>query len=476
MADLGLIDLSSIWWQQWHATADLEVGEAARRTRDRVHQYASGHDYVAVCCDWPPYKRNAILPSYKAQRITPSEVAREQFARVKDELRKRYPVLEADGYEADDVIATVVWGRPPVARRREEHCDSVTVYSSDKDLLQLVDDRVRVVSVSTGEVFHPDQVRNKFGVWPMMMTDLLALWGDKGDNIPGVPGIGVKRAAQLLQEYGGFEAVFSAANDGAINGAIGNALRANYQAAAKARALVELMTNAPIDVDSIFAERKMEVAEEETMEEGSEPVQAEVVEPEQTAQPEEPKAHQAIVVAPKWEHALEPVNSGMAVKLAAKLYESRLFGKAFGNPEAILAVILRGRALGIDATTALSNFNVIKGRLGMSAQLLIGLVVQHRVCEYLEWTESDAQHAVWVAKRVGGKTEKTLKWDLEDACAAGLLERNTKGRDGYRGLGDQSSNWDKYRPAMLRWRCGVELARSVFPDVVAGLYTPEELE
>lgn len=468
MASLGLIDLSSIWWRNWHATKDLEVGEAAERTLTKVHQCASGHDYVAVCVDTKPYKRKEILPTYKAQRDAPETVALEQFDRVKTELERRYPVLGAEGYEADDVIATVVAGL------EEDH---VTIYSGDKDLMQLVDDKTQVISVATGAAFGPDQVHAKFGVWPFLMADYLALVGDSADNVPGVPKVGPKTAAKLLDEYEGFAAVFAAADEGKINGAVGDSLRTHVQSANQALALVTLMVDAPIDVDTIYREREAPVAEAETIEATEpEPVEAEPVEAEPEPARETRQAHQAIVV-PKWELALEPVNSGGAVKLAERLYESRMFGQ-FPNPDAVLAVMLRGRALGLDAGTALSNFHVIEGKPAMNAQLLIGLVLRNEACEYLEWTESDAQHATWIAKRKGGKVEKRLTWTIEQACAAGLVTKDENGLNGFRGIPTRTgkpSNWDKHRDTMLRWRCGVTLARSVFPDIVAGLYTEDEL-
>jgi len=182
-------------------------------------------------------------------------------------------------------------------------------------------------------------------------------------------------------------------------------------------------------------------------------------------------------VAQKWELQLEPTNSGSAVKLAKYLFESRLYGQ-FPNEQAILAIVLRGRALGLDATTALANFHVIEGKPAMNAALLVGIVIRSGAAEYLEWSESDSKHATWITKRRGNKREQTLTWTIEDALQACLVERSQNGLDGYRGISrsGKPSNWDKYRPAMLRWRCGVELCRSVYPDIVAGLWTPDELE
>ena len=481
---LILVDLSSIFWQQWHATSDQEVGEAAHKTLDKVHRLTTGHDHVAICCDAPPYKRKDIYADYKAQRDQPAEVAVEQFSRVKRELSKRYPVLSAEGYEADDIIASIV------AHLGDEIEDGVTIASGDKDLMQLVTQYVTVLSVQTGERYGPDEVVAKWGVQPTKLLDLLSLCGDKSDNVPGVPRVGPKTAAKLLHDLGTLEAILNAAAEPSKDrtGAIWKALAEHSENARLAKRLITLSTDAPVDIDSIFDPQLLheepmhdnvdDAEVEDTDDLIGDPIQHDentqdaVVMPASKAQsePSEPKPD-ALATVPSWELALEPNNSGSAYKLARLLYESRMFGQ-FPTQEAILAVILRGRALGLDSTTSLSNFHIIQGRPVMSAALLIGVVLNSGKAEYLEWVESDSKHSVWITKRVGGKVEKRLEWTVEDACSAGLLRRDPKGQDGYSG----KDNWDKYRAAMLRWRCGVELARSVFPDVCAGIYTKEEFE
>jgi 5'-3' exonuclease len=205
---LILIDVAGLFRAHWASMGDLEVSEAFHRTVERVHSLSSGYDYVAVCCDWPPYRRAKLHPQYKAHREKPSEVMVEQFRRTKERLAADgYLVWQVDGFEADDVISTAV----QYAKRDEL---DVTVASSDKDLLSLVDDAVpvRVLRLSTGEVFTRLEVTQHFGVPPELMPDLLALMGDKSDNIPGIPLVGPKNGAALLRDFGNAENVFAFAS------------------------------------------------------------------------------------------------------------------------------------------------------------------------------------------------------------------------------------------------------------------------
>jgi len=495
MASLALIDLSSIYHAQWHASEGEELNASYRKTLDKVHAFASDSDYVAVCVDTPPYRRREILPEYKANRDQKSEVFLEQFRRVKETLTKRYPLLGAEGYEADDAIASV-------CANVGDRVDEVFVYSGDKDLMQLVDDRTTFVSVQTRNHYGPDQVHAKFGVFPDKMAELLALMGDRSDNVAGVPGVGEKRAAALLNEFGTMSGVIEAAKRGDVKGKLGEALVEHAQAARSAHIVVLLDRKAPIDVDSIFTfrERKQEtmadenndvedadfndvdnlIGEPEVAQE--QPVKTEPTEenseaPEQDAKPapEKPKSDALAVVAPSWDLALEPTNTVMAVRLAKVLIESRVFGN-LPNWQAALGIILRGRALGFDSTTALMNFHLVEGRASMSAQLIVGLVLKSGKAEYFQWVESDDNHALWVTKRIGAKYEQKLEWTMETALKAGLVTKDREGK--YHGVSRKGglTNWDKVPRTMLRHRCGTELARSVYPDVVAGLYDPDELE
>jgi len=147
--------------------------------------------------------RNDYYPAYKAQREAPPP---EIVAQI-DPCLEVAAALGAttwidDRYEADDLIATVC---EAVTQRGHQ----VVVVTSDKDLAQLVSDRVTLLDFAKEARFTPDDVREKFGVRPEQITDLLALAGDPVDNIPGVPGIGRKTAAELLAAFGSVEDLYA---------------------------------------------------------------------------------------------------------------------------------------------------------------------------------------------------------------------------------------------------------------------------
>ncbi|MCF6320500.1 MAG: DNA polymerase I [Rhizobiaceae bacterium] len=151
--------------------------------------------------------RNEIYPEYKANREAPPEDLRPQFGLIRKATRAfNLPCIEAKGFEADDLIATY-------ARLAKEDGADVTIISSDKDLMQLVDERVVMYDQMKDRRVGPHEVREKFGVGPEKMIDLQALAGDSTDNIPGVPGIGPKTAALLLEEYGDLETLLERAGE-----------------------------------------------------------------------------------------------------------------------------------------------------------------------------------------------------------------------------------------------------------------------
>lgn len=151
--------------------------------------------------------RNDIYPDYKAQRPPPPEALIPQFALMRQATKAfNLASVEMDGFEADDLIATYT----RLARAKGA---KVTIVSSDKDLMQLVGDGVVLFDAMKNREIGPDQVREKFGVGPERVIDVQALAGDSSDNVPGVPGIGVKTAAQLIVEYGDLDTLLSRAHE-----------------------------------------------------------------------------------------------------------------------------------------------------------------------------------------------------------------------------------------------------------------------
>ncbi len=150
--------------------------------------------------------RNDIYPEYKANRPPAPEDLIPQFPLIKDATRAfNLPCVEQDGYEADDLIATY-------AVQAAAAGATVTIISSDKDLMQLVSPGIEMLdTMKNNRRIGPDQVLEKFGVSPDKVIDVQSLAGDSTDNVPGVPGIGIKTAAQLINEYGDLDTLLDQA-------------------------------------------------------------------------------------------------------------------------------------------------------------------------------------------------------------------------------------------------------------------------
>ncbi|HET6839354.1 MAG TPA: DNA polymerase I [Bradyrhizobium sp.] len=151
--------------------------------------------------------RNKLYPDYKAHRPPAPDDLIPQFALIREAVRAfDLPCLEQIGFEADDLIATYV-------RQAGERGATATIVSSDKDLMQLVTDRVTMYDTMKDRRIGIPEVIEKFGVPPEKVVEVQALAGDSTDNVPGVPGIGIKTAAQLIVEYGDLETLLSRASE-----------------------------------------------------------------------------------------------------------------------------------------------------------------------------------------------------------------------------------------------------------------------
>jgi 5'-3' exonuclease len=221
--DVLLVDVSHLFWSAWHASANEEIGMAYPSTIDRLAaiQQLVPHQRMAVCLDWPPYWRLAVCSEYKAQRARPSDNAVAQFRRVRDRLKSDgLTLLGAKGFEADDVIGTVV----SVCKQAGL---LVTIATGDKDLMQCVCETVRIFDTKTDAIYGPEQVAAKYGVGPDKIRDLLTLTGDTSDNVPGIRGVGIKKAAWLINTFGGWQEAVAAAHEfsDAITPKLGESLR-----------------------------------------------------------------------------------------------------------------------------------------------------------------------------------------------------------------------------------------------------------
>lgn len=190
-------------------------------------------DLCAIAFDAPGKTfRDEKFAEYKAQRPPPPAELPGQIPIVKElATALGLAVFEKAGYEADDIIGTL-------ACRAAERGLGVTIATADKDMLQLVGERIEVYDPWLEKRFTGEEVKEKMGVSPAMVPDLLALAGDQIDNVPGVPGVGFKRALQILQRFGSFDAAL--AHDERV--------RAHADLARLSRELVKLDTGVDIDV------------------------------------------------------------------------------------------------------------------------------------------------------------------------------------------------------------------------------------
>jgi len=147
--------------------------------------------------------RNEIYPEYKANRPECPEDLKPQFPIIRESAESlNLPILEKNNYEADDIIATI-------AKKAANEDYEVVILSSDKDLMQLVNDKVFMYDSMKNKFIKEEQVLEKFSVKPEKVLDILSLMGDSSDNIPGVKGIGPKTAAELINEFGSLENIFN---------------------------------------------------------------------------------------------------------------------------------------------------------------------------------------------------------------------------------------------------------------------------
>ncbi|UFX08152.1 DNA polymerase I [Sinorhizobium meliloti] len=198
--------------------------------------------HLAVIFDYSSKTfRNGLYDQYKANRTAPPEDLIPQFGLIRHATRAfNLPCIEKEGYEADDLIATY-------ARLAEEAGADVTIVSSDKDLMQLVTPKVSMYdSMKDKQITVPDVIE-KWGVPPEKMIDLQAMTGDSTDNVPGIPGIGPKTAAQLLEEYGDLDTLLARAGE-IKQQKRRESIIANADLARLSRELVTLKKDTPLDV------------------------------------------------------------------------------------------------------------------------------------------------------------------------------------------------------------------------------------
>lgn len=255
---LYLIDASPYIFRAYHALPSSITSPRGKPTH-AVHGYTEfliqvlkqatpGHIAVAFDGSLTTSFRNEIYPEYKAQRELPPEDLKAQLEacqEVTDAMGMQHFI--DNRYEAEDIIATLL-------RRLLPACQGAVMVSSDKDLAQLVGERVTLWDFARDRRFDRKGVREHFGVWPEQIPDFLALVGDAIDNIPGVPGIGSKTANALLRQFPTVEKLYEHLDD--LDGAglrgvesIKAKLREHREQAEMCKRLATIVPEAPVNGD-----------------------------------------------------------------------------------------------------------------------------------------------------------------------------------------------------------------------------------
>lgn len=477
-AEVVLIDLSSIAYPIWHMSqADPDPNKACQSIVARVRALANDHPHVAICCDSGRSFRHDVSGAYKANRPEHEATLHHQITLAKEQLAgDGFPIWSVRSFEADDLIATATitaLGEPDV---------TVLIVSADKDLLQLVSPRVKAKSVRDGSILDAAAVADKFGVQPGQIRDYLTLVGDKSDNIRGAAGIGEKKAAALLATFGSLDAVYAGLADGtaAVADSIRKSLLDFQPHLETTRQLVTLRTDVDLPFDEIAAARvPKEIATFTPMEEDAD------MEPETPAfamttenqPPAEVPAPTGLTLASsvpevfsapaEWERQLDPRSLKDARIVAKDLFESRMFS-AYGMPQGVLSTIMVGRELGLPAMASLRSIHVIEGKHSLAASLMVALVLKSGLAEYFEPIAFSADEATYETHRKGARNPVRLTHTLAMAQQAWPKKKDWD-------LAFQASGWGRNPTDMLVARATSRLARMVYPDLLAGLYTPEEL-
>ena len=252
---LLLVDGSSYLYRAFHALPELKSpqGEptgAIHGVLSMLRRLAADYPAAARACVFDAKGRtfrDDVYPDYKANRASmPPELA-SQIEPLKQAVEALgWPVLTVGGVEADDVIGTLA----EEAKRKDWSC---VISTGDKDLAQLVDERVTLVNTMSNEKLDREGVRQKFGVAPAQFVDYLSLTGDAVDNVPGVAKVGPKTAAKWIQQFGSLDAVMAHAAE--IPGAVGENLRKALDWLPKGRELLTVKRDVvlPVGLDDLAA-------------------------------------------------------------------------------------------------------------------------------------------------------------------------------------------------------------------------------
>jgi len=251
---LAVIDGNSLMHRAYHALPPTMTAPDGRPTNaafgfvSMLLKLIADLAPDAIVCAFDlgkPAFRMEALAQYKVHRPPTAPDLKSQFPIVKDLLRALdVPIVEVQGWEGDDILGTL-------AVRGSAAGMHVLLVTGDRDAFQLVNEDVSVVTTKKGitdiVVYGPEQVVERYGITPAQVPDYLGLKGDTSDNIPGVPGIGEKTAAKMLQQYGSLDELLAHADE--VSGKVGENLRGNVDAALASRTVATIRCDVPFDID-----------------------------------------------------------------------------------------------------------------------------------------------------------------------------------------------------------------------------------
>lgn len=478
------VDISSLFSRYWEVNqgGNREFSQPYLSTLHAVRRLRQEHDRVAICCDSGISWRRTIWPEYKANRTDRGEAYREQLCRTVEDLRKdgclvfRAPAMQTEPQtfaEADDVIGSLVgWAL--------DAGHAVTIASSDKDLLQLVCESVRMVN-GDDKLYGPEDVRSKFAVEPARIPDLLALAGDDSDNYKPFPGIGMKTAAKLVAQCGSAIAVFSPEHLEHLHEYVGDSAAKKLRDGGRELA-TKCLTVATVvrDLPLPFEELEKEPMYESTHESEQSSVE-QSTEPSRTTEQQETaiavaKPTAAPPAAPKQESPsamlLEDGTTDTMPYWAQPGYLDRLWrvAKAFkfagcfpnvGKEEQVMVVAMMAHERGIGLATAMQHAYFVNGRLSWSGAYLALLARRSGQCEEMRVLKLD-DHGCMIRLKRKGQAARDVPFSYAEAEASGVTNRNR-------------SVWGPYRKQMLYWSCLRTGLRQEFPAEIAGHYMPDEV-
>jgi 5'-3' exonuclease len=506
-ASIALIDLSYLFKKRFHTTTITGHMAAAKAVLQDLAALGKDVGHTILCLDAPPYEhRKAIYSEYKANRPAPEPEEKAQRAWLYKEVQAEgFSMARCQGYEADDVIATL-------AKKYSEWCNDVRIVCPDKDAAQCVTSSVTQYIPPVGdrdwEVRDPMGVEKKFGVTPALMPLYQALMGDASDNVPGVKGIGAVKAAKLVNKYPSLAMLAHAVADTNAGGEASvdfKSLAVHWESLVMSLKLVTLDTNVPLDAEAllvpatptVISTGELEPANDVEPEQEEEPTDAELQEylnhpdhrvsmaaellanPPKTFNPKAEENRQRLAAslartAPTYTQTkyglvtadLQPLDLDSASTLAKWFHAGGLYGSKFKSEAEIFTILAKARELGLKMTIALDNYHVIEGKPSASADLVRALAEKDPSFEYLYPREMSPTKATWVGKRKGYPDPVTLSYTIEEAKAAGLVRSGNYGKPG---------NWEKRPQDMLVKTAGSKLARLLWPAAVMGLYCFEEM-